>query len=44
MKKTLIAAAAIAAALGLLYLCLPFVVEDMQSVRIGNAICAGIFT
>ena len=44
MKRMLLCAAVIAALLGILYLCLPFVVEDTQTVRIGRMFLGGIFT
>lgn len=44
MKKILLAAAVLAVLLGILYLCMPFVIEDPQPVRIGAAFFAGIFT
>ena len=44
MKKTLLILAVLIALLGILYLCMPFVVEDPTPVRIAEAVRAGIFT
>ena len=44
MKKTLLILFVLSGLLAVLYLCMPFVVEDPTPVRIAEAVRAGIFT
>ena len=44
MKKTLLILFVLSGLLAVLYLCMPFVVEDPLPIRISEAMCAGIFT